>query len=267
MNSLSLYWKYTLISLKGQMQYRMSFLLSFTGQLFVTAIEIVAIWALFDRFGELEHWTLAEVCLLYGLVNTAFAISSALLSGFDVFGPLFVKTGNFDRLLLRPRSVVLQLMGHELALRRVGRLVQGVLVFLWAAVQLDVNWDWLNVSLLLFTMLGGIALFSGLMVVQATISFWTVESLEVMNTLTYGGVQTVQYPLDIYSDWFRKFFTFVVPLACISYFPVLAILGKADPLGSSLTFQVLSPALGFVFLGITFYFFYFGVSKYTSTGS
>ena len=267
MNSLSLYWKYTLVSLKSQMQYRASFLLSFVGQLIVTVIEVVAIWALFDRFGELEHWSLAEVCLLYGLVNTSFAIASALLSGFDVFGPIFVKTGNFDRLLLRPRSVVLQLMGHELALRRLGRLVQGVFVFLWAAIQLDVAWGWVNTSLLLFTLLGGIALFSGLMVIQATISFWTVESLEVMNTLTYGGVQTVQYPLDIYSDWFRKFFTFVVPLACISYFPILAILDKSDPLGTSLTFQMFSPSLGFVFLGITFYFFYFGVSKYTSTGS
>jgi ABC-2 type transport system permease protein len=59
----------------------------------------------------------------------------------------------------------------------------------------------------------------------------------------------------------------LLPLACISYFPVLAILSKDDPLGSNLTFQVLSPTLGFVFLGLTFYFFYFGVGKYTSTGS
>lgn len=267
MNSIALYWQYIMVSLKSQMQYRTSFLLSFVGQLGVTVIEIVAIWALFDRFGELDNWNLAEVCLLYGLVNSAFAISSALLSGFDSFGPLFVKTGNFDRLLLRPRSVVLQLMGHELALRRLGRLVQGLLVFLWAAVQLEIVWDIQNVLLLMFTLFGGIALFAGLLVVQATMSFWTVESLEVMNTLTYGGVQTVQYPLDIYSEWFRKFFTFIVPLACISYFPVLAILDKTDPLGSHFAFQVLSPALGFVFLMVTFCFFSFGTKKYTSTGS
>ena len=36
-----------------------------------------------------------------------------------------VASGDFDRLLVRPRSTVLQLLGQELALRRLGRLVQG----------------------------------------------------------------------------------------------------------------------------------------------
>jgi ABC-type uncharacterized transport system permease subunit len=33
-----------------------------------------------------------------------------------------VKAGDFDRILLRPCSTVLQLLGQELTLRRVGRL-------------------------------------------------------------------------------------------------------------------------------------------------
>ena len=30
----------------------------------------------------------------------------------------------------------------------------------------------------------------------------------MMNTLTYGGVETTQYPINIYRPWFRNFFTF-----------------------------------------------------------
>ena len=54
-----------------------------------------------------------------------------------------------------------------------------------------------------------------------------LESLEIGNTLTYGGVEAARYPLDIYA-WFRNFLTFVVPLGCVSYFPVAAVLGHAD---------------------------------------
>ena len=76
---------------------------------------------------------------------------------------------------------------------------------------------------------GGACLFSGIFVLQATMAFWTTESLEILNTLTYGGVETAQYPVWIYRPWFRRFFTMVIPLACINYFPALAILGRADP--------------------------------------
>ena len=51
------------------------------------------------------------------------------------------------------------------------------------------------------------------------------------NIVTHGGVETTQFPLSIYRPWFRGIFTFVFPLGAVSYFPVLAILGKADPLG------------------------------------
>ena len=267
MNALQLYGKYIGVSFRAQMQYRLSFLMGATGQFLSTIVEIVAIWALFDRFGNLPNWNLAEGCILYGIVNVSFSIADSITPGFDVFGPQYIKTGNFDRLLLRPRSIALQLFGHELALRRVGKLLQGLLVFLWGINQQPIDWGLLNCSLLLFTIMGGIAFFTALLIFQATLSIWTVESLEIMNTMTYGGVQTAQYPFDIYQSWFRKFFTYVVPLACIAYFPVLAIIGKLDPLGSSYLFQVFSPAIGFLFLGAALIAFKFGINRYTSTGN
>ena len=67
----------------------------------------------------------------------------------------------------------------------------------------------------------------GILILQATLAFWTIESLEIANTLTYGGVEAAQYPLDIYSRWFRDFLIFVVPIGCVGYFPIVRILGIA----------------------------------------
>ncbi len=266
MNALHLYTRYLAVSVRGQMQYRASFLMLSVAMFGTSALEFVSIWILFDRFGTLRGWTLAEAALLYGLVNLAFVVAEAFGRGFDVFDEQ-VRGGHFDRVLLRPRSTALQIAGQEVQLVRIGRLLQALIVLSWAAVTLDIAWTLLRALLGLATVIGGACLFAGLFVLQATFAFWSTESLEVFNTMTYGGVQTAQYPLSIYRAEFRRFFTYVVPLAAVTYFPALAILGRPDPLGSSRVFQHVSPALGVLFLIAALRIWRFGVRHYRSTGS
>ncbi len=266
-DALRLYARMISLSIRSQMQYRASFALTSLGQFVTTGVEIFGIWALFDRFGGLTPWTLPQVAFFYGIVNVAFAFTDALARGFDLFGTTFIKTGNFDRLLLRPRSTVLQLAGHEFTLFRVGRLLQGLIVFGWACSQLAIDWNLARIALLALTLLATFLFFYGLVILGAVMSFWTTESLEIMNMLTYGGVETAQYPMAIYQKYFQRFFTFVVPLAMVTYFPILAILDIPDPLGSTRTLQVAAPFAGFVFFGATLLLWRVGVRHYTSTGS
>jgi len=265
--ALSLYGRFVSQSIRATLQYRLSFVLMAVGYFITSGVEALGVWALFDRFGMLGQWSLAEVALLYGMVNVAFPISEALARGFDVFGQEFVKTGNFDRVLLRPRSTVLQLAGYEFQIHRVGRLLQGLIVLGIAMWLLPVEWTWWRIALMVFTILSGVVFFYALFIFQAAMSFWTVESLEIMNTLTYGGVETAQYPLAIYEPGFRRFFTFVVPLGCISYFPAVAILGIEDPLGSERWMQVAAPLAGYLFFAASLLAWRFGIRHYTSTGS
>ena len=178
-----------------------------------------------------------------------------------------VKSGDFDRLLLRPRSTALQLAGQEMTLRRVGRLTLGIGILVWASIALDLDWSVPRALLGVGAIIGGASLFYGLFVLQATLAFWTTETLEIMNTVTYGGVETAQYPLSIYRSWFRRFFTYIVPLAGISYYPSLAIMDRTDSLGSTVLLQYLSPLTGVVFLLVSLQIWKIGVRHYTSTGS
>jgi len=266
LDSLRLYLRYVGTSLRAQMQYRASFVLYAFSHFLATGVEFLAIWALFDRFGSLEQWSLAEVALFYGMVSVAFALAEAVARGFDLF-PGMVRTGEFDRVLLRPRSTVLQLAGRELQLMRIGRFSQGLIVLLWAASALDVAWTPAKVALAIAAMLGGACIFSGIFVLQATMAFWTIETLEIANTVTYGGVEAAQFPLTIYKPWFRRFFTFVIPLATINYFPAHAILGRADALGTPAALHWLSPLVGVAFLLVCLQVWRFGIRHYRSTGS
>ena len=267
MNAIRLYCRYIGISIRSQMQYRASFAMLAVGHFLATGIEIIGIWALFARFKSLGGWSLPEVGLFYGLVSVEFALAEGIGRGFDVF-PGLVKYGNFDRILLRPRSTALQVAAAELRLMRIGRLAQGLMVLGWAVAALHVHWTAMRIALMLLTIIGGAALFYGLFVLHATLAFWTTETLELFNTVTYGGTETGQYPLTIYRPWFRKFFTFVVPLACVTYFPALALLGRDDAvLGSPVWLRWIAPLAGILFMIAALQAWKVGVRHYRSTGS
>lgn len=267
MGSLALFWRLVRASVAAQMRYPASTLLVAVGQFLATGVEVIAVWALFHRFGDVQGWRIGEVALFYGLVNCMFAVADTLGRGFDVLGTEFLRTGAFDRLLLRPRPLALQLMGHDLRVSRLGRLLQGLLVLAFATAQAGIAWTPATVGLALFALAGGVALFLGILVLQGTLAFWTVESLEIANVLTFGGVQAAQYPLALYAAWFRRLLTFAVPLACVAYYPALAILGRADPLGAPAWLGWVSPLAGFAFLALAFGAWRLGLRRYASTGS
>src|SRR4051794_25811298 len=107
MNALKLYCRYAAVSLRGQFQYRASLIMQTFGHFIIAAVEFVGVWALFARFGQIRGWTLPQIALFYGIVSVTWALTDALTRGFDQFGAT-VKAGDFDRILLRPRSTVLQ---------------------------------------------------------------------------------------------------------------------------------------------------------------
>jgi ABC-2 type transport system permease protein len=261
-----LYLHYAKVSLKSQLVYRASVVMATIGMFLITTSEFFAVWALFDRFGQIRGWTLPEIALFYGLISIIWAVCDALARGLETFGTM-LREGGFDRLLLRPRSTVLQLLGQELTLRRIGRLVQGTIVLGYAIAVGSIDWTVGRVVLLVATLVCGVCVFLGVLVLQATSAFWTIESLEVWNAFTYGGVTLSQYPLAIYRSWFRGLFTYAIPLGCVTYFPGVAILGHADPLGTPAFVGWLTPLTGPVYLAVCLQVWRFGVRHYQSTGS
>src|SRR6476659_5944031 len=128
MNAIRLYGRYVRASLSSQMQYPTSFVLTSLGAFLATGVDFIALWALFARFRQVAGWHFGEVALFYSVIGVSFALADAVTRGFDIFGEQFVKTGDFDRVLVRPRSTVLQLLGYELRATRVGRLAQALVV-------------------------------------------------------------------------------------------------------------------------------------------
>jgi ABC-2 type transport system permease protein len=256
------------VQVRSQMQYRISFLLEAFSTGMLNAVAFLTLALVLQKFENIAGWKLGEVAFLYGMVETSFGISDMVFSGFDPqhFGR-HIRLGALDQILLRPVSVTLQVLGSEFVMRRLGRIVQGLVVLAIAFNLTDIAWSPGKVLYLPFIFLGLVAFFGGLFIVGATISIWTVESIEAINIFTYGGTEMMAYPMNIYPGWMVRFFTYIVPAIFLNYYPALYILGKPDPFHLPYFVHFIAPLAGLAILAASLAFWQFGLRHYQSTGT
>ncbi len=267
-HALGLYRRLLSIRIRAQMQYRAAFLGDILANAVLNGVSFLSLALVLQRFEGIGGWSLWEVGFLYGMVELAFSLMDMIFSGFDpAFFGRQVRLGTFDQMLLRPANLVVQVFGSEFIMRRIGRILQAGLVLGLALANLSIAWDVGRILYMPVVIVSLIAFFGGLFVMGAAITFWTVESIEVVNILTYGGDEMMSYPMHIYPAWLRLFFTFIVPAIFLNYSPALYILGKPNPLGLPAFAPFLAPLAGFSVLAAGLAFWRFGLSHYQSTGT
>jgi len=266
--ALNIYGRLIALQIRAQLQYRVAFLLETLAAALITSTFFGALALVFQRFGRLGGWTLGEVAFLWGLVEFAFGLMDLLFSGFDPgdFGQL-IRRGSFDQLLLRPVNITVQVLGSKFIIRRLGRIAQGAAIFGLALALVELHWTPAKLLYLPLVLIGQVCFFGGLFIMGATITFWTVESIEVVNIFTYGGSEMITYPMHIYPDWLRRLFTYLIPAGLLNYYPALFFLDKPDPFQLPPFTPFLAPAAGVGTLIVALAFWRFGIRHYQSTGS
>jgi ABC-2 type transport system permease protein len=225
---------------RSQLQYRLSFVLNLVGAALISFLDFAAILILFEQIDALGGWTVSEVAVLYAISSLSFALVDLTIGHLDLL-PQMIREGDFDLVLVRPLGSLFQVVASDFALRRLGKFAQGLAVLAVAVAQLDLDWTPARAGMLLLAVVAGAAIFAGVWVGLATVAFWLVDSIEVANAFTYGGNFVAQYPVNILGPWLRRLVLFVVPVAFVSYFPALYVLGKEDPLGLPEALQFASP--------------------------
>ena len=263
---LGIAWRIALSRIRGQMQYRASFLMQIAGSFIINLVELAALLVLFSRFDNLGGWSAGEVIFLYALSAVMFSLGDTIGTGLDGFSDT-IRLGEFDRVLTRPVSPFLQAMVSDVSLRHLGQMIQGLVVFGYALTLVAVPWDLGRVLYLLVVIVCGATLFVCLFAIQAVISFWTVESIEAVNAFTYGGSDLAQYPLHIFDRWLRRLFLWVIPVGFVSFLPSLYLLDKPDPLGLPDFARFVAPLAALGFAVATAVLWSIGVRHYRSTGS
>ena len=265
---MSNYLKLVAVVLRSQLAYRASFVVDMITTGAANAVEFVAFALAFTGFGRIGGWSLWQVAFLWGLSEAAFGTMDMIFSAFDpaTFSQ-HVKRGTFDQFLLRPVGLITQLFASDFALRRIGRITQGLMIFVLANSGIHVHWTLEKAIYLPLVFAGAVAFYGALFVFGATLCFWTTESLEFVNVFTYGGTTMASYPMHIYNDVVRRLFTFVVPTALMIYYPALYFFDLPDSTGLPKFVQFIAPLVGFGVLALALVTWRAGVRKYQGTGS
>lgn len=258
---MKLYIKYLTIYVKSTMQYKTSFFFTTLGQ-FLTAFSVfLGIYFMFYRFNSVEGFTYSEVLICFSVVLMAFSLAECFFRGFDTFSGV-ISNGEFDRVMVRPRNEMFQVLASKVEITRLGRLIQAIVILIYAIFTCNVVWTTDKILTLFIMVIGGTALFSGLFIIYASICFFTIEGLEFINIFTDGGREYGRYPMSIYGESVLKFFTYVVPLACVQYYPFMYLIGRTEKV-----LYMLTPFAAFIFLIPCCIFWKIGVKHYKSTGS
>ncbi len=266
-DDLRLYRRLIGMQLRAQAQYKASLAIDIATYLTVTGMEFVALLIIFGSFPTLLGWRVGEVVLLYGLTSVSFGLAELIGAGIDGFADT-IRRGDFDRVLLRPVGAFMQVIGSDFRLRRLGRTTQGVIALALAPRLLPgLHWTVAKVAVAAVGVFSGAAVFVAILLLGATMCFWTVETTELTNILTYGGCTLLSYPLTIYNRGLQRFFLAVVPLAFGSFVPACYVLGRALPFGLPPALAFGAPIVALVFAGLSGAAWRVGVRHYQSTGS
>jgi ABC-2 type transport system permease protein len=256
------------IQVRSQLQYPTSFILEVISTAFILGFYFIAFALAFSRFDNIGGWALGEIAFIWGLAEFSFGAMDMLFSGFDydAFGPM-VRRGRFDQLLLRPVDITLQVLGSRFVLRRLGKMAEGVIIFVFGLSRVNIDWTVGKIIYLPVLSLSQILFFAALFIIGATTTFWTMERLEILNVFTYGGNEVMSYPIHIFQRPIRWIFTYLVPLALMSYFPAVYLLDKPDPFQAPTFISFLAPLISLIAFFLAIRFWRFGIRNYQSTGS
>lgn len=246
---------------KTQMQYKASFLLTVIGQFITAFTAFFGLQFIFQRVSAVDGFTYGQVLMCFSVVMLSFSIGEMIGGAFASFSGI-LGNGWFDRALVRPRGVILQLLFSRIDLTRLGLLVQAVLVLAYAIPKSGVVWTGDKVVTLVLMIACGAALFYALFLLKAACAFFITQDVNFMNLFTYGAREFGQYPFSVYGKGVLSITTYLIPLAWFQYYPLLYLLGRRTG-----AVWMLSPLVALLFLPFAFGLFRFGIRRYKSVGS
>ena len=178
-DTFHLYVHYVSIQVKSKMQYKASFFLSAMGQFLVSFNVFLGMLFLFMRFSAVAGFTYSQVLLCFSIFLMEFSLAECVGRGFDTFSTM-VRKGEFDRVMVRPRGLVLQVLGSRFELTRFGRMLQALVMFVYGVTKSGIRWNGAKVMTVAFMLAGGTAVFFGI--------FLTTHYVSLGSLLVYLGL-------------------------------------------------------------------------------
>jgi ABC-2 type transport system permease protein len=258
---LSLYWAFLLQQFKSYAEYRMNFIIGASSTFFMQAANLLTLWVVMQQIPSFNGWSFYELLLIYGLITLSKSINHMFADNLWTVGRVYIRSGQFDRFLVRPLDPLFHLIADRFCYDGVGNFLVGFILLVTALLGLNITLTPLMVVYVVVAVLSGGGIFIALNLITCVSSFWIMDSVPVTRAV-FDNHLFAQYPLTIYPRAVKLLLTWLIPYGFASFYPASYILGRDVNL-----YVWAGPVVAAILLFIGYKFWQFGLRSYSSTGS
>ncbi len=258
---------YTKTTAKAWFQYRVDAVLKSLAVFLREATGIIVIWFTLLKFDDLNGWDIYEMLFLFSLLFLTYGIMIIFFTGLRDFGNT-VRSGNFDRFILRPRGLLFQIIFvNSDWFAALGHGGLGITLFLISAGKVGIHWNMYNALYYIFTVAGGVLIQGAVFLLLATLNIYLLQTNSLKGLIYWNMRKFAGYPISIFHKAIQFFMIYVMPFAFVNYFPAQFLLRKNDMSEYPEIFMYLTPAVGIVMYLLAYLFWRFSIRFYKSSGN
>ena len=222
---LFLYFSFLGHNLKNEMIYRSNFFILVGMDIFFMMVNVAFFAIILGEVKSIGGWNFDQMLILIGSVGIVRELAYLTFrQGFLNIGD-YIRTGEFDLLLVKPLSPQLHLGFRHISLTEsLGEGVMGILLVVVGYSRLP-SQSLLHIPVYIFFLANSLVIYYSFCLIINSAVFWIIKSQE-LNTIVYYFMETARYPRDIFKGVGKALFTFIIPISLIATTPASILAGR-----------------------------------------
>jgi ABC-2 type transport system permease protein len=247
--------------MKSILAYQADFVVLLFSAVVVQFAGFLFIWTIFQRIPSINGWTFWQVVTMYALIFITEGVGSLFFEGTWMLGWL-VWSGQFDQMLVRPVSPIIQVIAYRVGFNGLGNIVTGFTLIGLGIANSSVQWSAGRVLMLVVLVASAATIRVALNLGTAASGFWIRNPWSMVPMFVHQLGELAKYPITIYSLGVQALIVVAIPFAFVSFFPTAFIFG----LDAWSLPALLTPLVAVYCLFVAVSIFRRGMRNYESSG-
>jgi ABC-2 type transport system permease protein len=214
-------------SVAQAMAYRANFFIEGFMAIVWVAIVLLPLLVVFDQRQTVAGWDRPSALIVIAYFMAVKAVMEGWVSPSLVSLIERIRTGAFDYVLLKPVDAQFMASSSKYEPWNIFDLLGAIAIAVYAFVERGHGPSAGSIALGLVMLVAGVLAMYSLWIVCAAAAFWVVR-LDNLVYLLNAVFDTARWPIHVLRGAWRFVFTFVVPIAVMTTFPAMALLGRLD---------------------------------------
>ena len=215
------------ISAAAGMAYRSDFLIEGVMTVAWAALTLLPLVVLYDGRDQVAGWDVSSALIVMAYFMAVKAVLEGVISPSLIDLVEKIRSGAFDYVLLKPVDAQAMISASRFEPWKIFDILGAIGLVIYAFWRKGEVPALADVGLGIVLFFGGVLAMYSIWIIFASASFWVVR-LDNLTFLIGAIFDTARWPVHVFRGIWRTIFTFVFPIAVMTTYPAMALLGRLD---------------------------------------